>query len=123
MKANTIMLSLFCVLLLGCDTDGLTSMPKIEVEIINHSTRELEYAVARFGKYDCKWGRVGKTFSASYMFYPHPITSDAELHWDEPNGLRMEKIDLRKIYPPGKSGRLTFTVYDDRVEVTFREQP
>lgn len=42
--------------------------------------------------------------------------------WDEPGGHRVEKLDLRKIYPPGKSGRLTFTVHDDRVEAIFREK-
>jgi hypothetical protein len=79
-------------------------------------------ALARFGDYDCEWGNVGRTFSKSYLSFPHPITPDTELHWDEDGKHRMEKLDLRKIYPPGKSGRLTFTVYDGRVEVSFREK-
>ncbi len=96
-------------------------MPKMEVEIDNQSSRDLQNAVARFGKYDCEWGYVGKTFSKSYLFYPYPITPKAELHWEENGKHRVEKLDLSQICPPGKSGRLTFTVRDRGVEVSFRE--
>lgn len=89
--------------------------------MVNQSARDLENAEARFGDHVCKWGSVVKTASKSYMYYPHPITAQMELHWDAA-GHRVEKIDLSKIYPRGKSGRLTFTVYDDRVEVNFREK-
>jgi len=112
------------VFLYGCNGSGSSVIKTdIEVEIFNQSTIDMENAHVVFGKYICKWGWVSKSTSKGYMFYPHPITADAELHWDEVSGHRMEKIDLRKIYLPGKSGRLTFTVYDDRVEVAFREKP
>lgn len=117
MKLNCLF---FCILLAGCINSGLAGAPKMEVEIVNHSARSLENAVVRFGSNDCRWGSVGK--SASYLFYPHPITPEAELHWDEDGKHRMEKLDLKKIYPKGKSGRLTFIVHDGRVEVTFREK-
>jgi hypothetical protein len=94
--------------------------PAVEVEMVNESSGDLENAEARFGKYVCKWGWVVKGASKSYMYYPHPITAQTELHWDASGSHRTKKIDLSKVYPPGKSGRLTFTVYDDRVAASFR---
>lgn len=99
----------------------MASVLKMEVEIVNQSSHDLQNTLARFGGYDCEWGYVGKTFTKSYMFYPHPITAQAELQWDEEGKHCVEKIDLSKIHPAGKSGRLTFTVYYGRVEVSFRE--
>jgi hypothetical protein len=95
----------------------------MEVEIVNQSSRDLQNTKARFGDYAFEWGSVVKGGTKGFGFYPHPITAQTELHWDEAGGHRMEKIDLSKIYPPGKSGRLTFTVFDGRVEATFREKP
>ena len=63
-----------------------------------------------------------KTAANNFLSHPHPIAAQTELHWDEDGKPRMEKLDLRKIYARGKSGRLTFTVYDGRVEVIFREK-
>ena len=96
--------------------------PAVEVEMVNELSGELENAEARFAEYVCKWGAVVKAASASYMYYPHPITAQAELHWDASGSHRTKKLDLSKVYGPGKSGCLTFTVYDDRVEVGFLEK-
>lgn len=95
--------------------------PAVEVEIVNRSSRDLENAEARFGDYACKWGSVLKGTSASYMYYPHPISDQVVLHWHAEGSRRMEMLDLGKVYPRRKPGRLTFTVYDDRVAVSFRE--
>ena len=122
MKPTHLLPWLLCALLTACGSSGLaTVQPKLEIELINQSSHALENTQARFGNNTCKWGHVGKTFSASYMFLPYPITAETELHWDEEGKHRVEKLDLRKVYSPGKSGRLTFTVYDERVEVSFRE--
>ncbi len=123
MTTKHLLSCLLCILLMTCGCRGLVLVPRIEVEVVNQSAGGLDNAEAYFGDYRCRWGRVGKTFSASYMFYPHPITPKAELHWDEEGKHRIEMLDLSKIYPPGSSGRLTFTVYDGRVEATFRPQP
>jgi hypothetical protein len=96
--------------------------PAVEVEMVNESSGDLEYAEAQFGDYVCKWGFVMRATSASYMYYPHPITTQTELHWDAAGIHRTQKLDLSKVYPPGKSGRLTFTVYEDRVVVDFQEK-
>jgi hypothetical protein len=121
MKPRSLFFALFCFLLVGCDADGLTAVKaEVHVEIVNRSSQMLQNAKAIFGDYECEWGVVGKTFSKDYGFYPKPITPQAELQWDENGKARSEKIDLRKIYPPGKSGRLTFTVYDGRVEASFK---
>lgn len=121
MKPGSLILGLFFVLLVACGNIRLAAVPpEIGVEIVNRSSRDLENAKAQFGAYSCEWGWVIKGATKGYGFYPHPITAQAELHWDESSGHRVEKIDLRKIYPAGKSGRLTFTVFDDRVEATFQ---
>jgi hypothetical protein len=123
MKPNVLFAGLLCILLVGCGSNGLAAMkPEVDAEFINKSSRDLHNTKVYFGERICEWGNVGKTFTAIYLYYPHPITARAELHWDESEGHRVEKLDLSKIYPAGKSGRLTFTVYDDRVEVTFREK-
>lgn len=122
MKLPLLLLSVLCALLVACGSRGLGFVPKIEVEVVNRSSRDLENTEAHFGENRCRWGIVGKTFSAGYMFYPHPITAKAELHWDEAGKHRVEHLDLSKTYPPGGSGRLTFTVHDGRVEVTFQPQ-
>ncbi len=124
MKLCVFMPGLFLVLLAACGNGELSAMrPVVEVEMVNQSSHDLENAEARFGEHICKWGWVVKAASKSYMHYPHPITPEALLHWDERQGRRLERIDLSKTYPRGKSGRLTFTVYDDRVVTSFREKP
>jgi len=123
MNLRALFAGLLCLLLAGCGSRGLAAVkPEVDVEIINKSSRDLENAKARFGDYACEWGWVIKTATKGYGFYPHPITAQTELDWDEGGKHRVEKLDLSKIYPPGKSGRLTFTVYDGRVEVSFREK-
>ena len=123
MKPKHFFSILLCLLFVGCSSHGPARIvSNVEVEIVNQSSWALENASVYFGKYDCKWGHVGKTFSASYMFYPHPITAKAELHWDEGGKHRTESLDLNQIYSVGKSGRLTFIVRDDRVEVQFHEK-
>lgn len=114
---------LICVLLTACGGSGLGVVkPTVDVEIINRSSRDLENATARFGQHACGWGWVIRNATKGYGFYPHPITAEAKLHWDQEGKHRVETLDLGNIYPAGKSGRLTFTVYDDRVEVSFRER-
>lgn len=123
MKSVRLLPWLICALLAACGGSGLAAMkPEVDLEIINQSSRHLENSQVRFGDQTCAWGRLVKTATAIYLYYPHPITAQAELHWDEAGGHRVEKLDLSKTYPAGKSGRLTFTVYDGRVEVVFREK-
>jgi len=120
MKLDALMVGFFCVLLAACGSSGLLAMkPAVEVEVINQSSHDLRNTEARFEDHGCKWGAVVRNTSASYMYCPYPITAQLELHWDVATGHRAEKLDLGKIYPRGKSGRLTFTVYNDRVEANF----
>jgi hypothetical protein len=124
MKLGSLVIGCLFVLVAACGNSGLVGVkPALEVEIVNQSSGDLENAEARFGDHVCRWGAVVKNASASYMYYPHPITTHAEVHWDAAGGHRIEKLDLSEIYPRGKSGRLTFAVYDDRVEVNFRKKP
>lgn len=114
------LLGLLCIFLGACTGSGAIAMkPSVDVEFVNRSTRDLRNAAVHFGEHVCEWGFVGKTNTKAYLFYPHPITAKADLHWDEEGKHRVEHLDLSKTYPPGGSGRLTFTVHDGRVEATF----
>ncbi len=114
---------LLLVMLAACGTSGVAAgRPEVDVEIVNQSSRDLKNALVRFGEFECRWGSVGKALSAGYGFYPHPITQKAELHWDENGKHRTQKLDLSSVFKRGKSGRLTFTVSDDRVDVKFTEK-
>jgi hypothetical protein len=124
MKLTPLMIGCFVVLLAACGCNGLAATgPVVEVEMYNQSSRDLENAEARFGEHICRWGWVVKTSSKSYMDYPHPVTPKVELHWDAEGTHRVEMLDLSKIYPRGKSGRLRFIVDNDRVSVIFHEKP
>lgn len=120
MKTLAILILITTAVLCGCT--AIAGRPAVEVEITNQSSHDLANAQANFGDYACKWGIVGKTFSAIYLFYPHPITADTELHWDEAGSHRVEKIDLRQVYRRREAGRLTFSVLDSGVEVTFQKK-
>lgn len=123
MKLCRVLPWLLCALLAACGGDGLAAMkPEVDLEIVNQSSCNVENARARFGENVCAWGRLVSGATKIYLYFPHAITAEAELHWDEPGGHRAEKIDLGKIYPRGKSGRLTFTLRDDRVETGFCEK-
>ena len=113
-----------CILLLfGTGCESIAMQPEVDVSVENKSSLDIANVRARFGDYACSWGNVGRTFKAIYGQYPHPITVETELHWDVDGQHKVQKFDLRKAYLPGKSGRLSFTVYDDRAEVSFRELP
>lgn len=99
------------------------SRPEVEVELYNRSSHELREARVIFGEFDCGWGLVGPTFSKSYLAFPHPITAEARLEWQEQGRTRSERLDLRAVYVAGQSGRLTFTVADGRVSVAFKPRP
>jgi hypothetical protein len=111
------------VLLTSCGGNGIRlSNPEVDVEIFNRSSRDLRESGVKFGEFMCAWGTVVRTGNAVYVFYPHPITLTAvfsALYGTEP---REEKLDLKNVYIPGKSGRLSFTVFDDRVEATFKTE-
>jgi hypothetical protein len=95
----------------------------VDVSIENKSDRDIHNARARFGDFACSWGIVSSGAKKIYGNYPHPINVDAELHWEVDGQHKVQKLDLRRIYTRGKSGRLSFTIHDDRAEVSFRELP
>ena len=122
MKLSLIFPALLCVLLFsGTGCESMAGPLEVDVSIENKSSRDIENVRARFGDYACSWGKVGRTFKAIHGQYSHPITAETELHWDVEGRHKMQKFDLRKTYPPGKRGRLSFIVFDDRAEVSFSE--
>ena len=107
--------------LVGC-FGGVQKSQGNEIEITNRSSSDLTDASVKFGDHTCRWGVVGRTFSASYLGYPFPITQDVELKWKSGGLQHEEKINLKGIYSSGQSGRLTFVVLDEGVRATFAEK-
>jgi hypothetical protein len=112
---------LLAVLFIETGCGSIAMQPEVNVSIENKSARLLENVRAHFGEYECAWGLVAAGATKIYGHYQHPITRETELHWDEAGGHRVQKLELGKIYPPGKSGRLSFTIYEGHAEVEFRE--
>ncbi len=113
---------LLCTLLfasMGCQV--MVMHIEVDVSVENRSSRDIENARARFGGFACSWGLLSSGAKKIHGQYPHPITAEAELHWEVNGQHKSRKFDLRELYSPGRSGRLAFTIYDDRAEVSFRE--
>jgi hypothetical protein len=120
MNRSTFVATVAFTMLASCRNNLFVDVkPEVDVQIVNRSSHSLQNAVAQFGDHVCEWGNVGKTFSAGYGFFPHPITLQTELRWDEDGESTTKKLDLTGIYIPGKSGRLTFTVEDGGVTAGF----
>lgn len=119
-KIVRIFLYAFLTTLTACST--MSAQPRIDIAIENKSSKDIENARVRFGKYECAWGYVSVGAEKIYGRYTHLITMEAELHWDVAGRHKEQKFDLNGIYTIGKSGRLTVTVFGDRAEVDFREE-
>jgi hypothetical protein len=104
----------------ACNWVGVRSA--VDVLIINKSGKTLHHVQAVFGAHTCRWGVVVEEGTAGVMLYPHPITSDVDFQWTEAGKDHKRSIDLRGIYPPGTSGRLTFICYEGRTTVEFVKQ-
>ncbi len=104
----------------ACNWVGVRSA--VDVLIINKSGKTLHNVQAVFGAHTCRWGVVVEEGTAGVMLYPHPITSDVDFQWTEAGKDHKRSIDLRGIYPPGTSGRLTFICYEGRTTVEFVKQ-
>lgn len=122
MKHFSVIAGSLFILFVGCTNVPAVTKPTIEIEVANFSTDDLENTEVHFDENLCKLGTVVKNTSASFMNYPDPIGTHAELCWDAVGSHQIKKIDLRNIYHQGASGVLTFAVYEGRVEVTFRKR-
>lgn len=112
-----------CLLLLVTACGAIRLPAELDIIVLNKSGRKLTETRVRFGDYVCKWGVVVKDADKGFLFYPHPITPDADFLWnDEAEKEHKIKVDLRGIYPPRASGRLTFVFYGDRVVAEFKKR-
>ena len=83
--------ALLALLLFSYGTKGIADMKaEIDVEVINRSSHDMDDVSAHFGEYTCGWGWVVRNSTKDYAFYPHPITFDSELHWNEEGKHRLE---------------------------------
>ncbi len=120
---NCLILSISILLLVsvsGCGVMGLR--PEVHVLVLNKSGIELTDTRVTFGDHVCKWGVVAKNGDVGFMFYPHPITPRVDFLWNEGGKNSKIEVDLRDIYPPGASGRLTFIFYGDRVVPVYEKK-
>ncbi|MEY4201838.1 MAG: hypothetical protein RLZZ265_3578 [Verrucomicrobiota bacterium] len=121
-KFSLCLTMLLLVLQMGCATANI-GRPRVDIAFVNHSSADLEAVCARFGQYECGVGHLGRTFLAGYGNFRHPITNDVEVRWEVNRTLKVERLDLRKVYPPGRAGRLTFTITDKGVSAGFAVEP
>lgn len=110
---------LLTVLMTSCHF-GRRTPPEVDVGITNQTPHVLRNAYVAFGEHKCRFGVLGSGASATYMYYPFPITSDAEVHWEADASSRSHRIDLTNVYNKGQSGKLIFYVTDTGVSAEFR---
>jgi hypothetical protein len=120
------LLLLFLALALGLQITGVmpsSAAHAIEVEIFNFSSEDLRDAEAQFGEAICGWGYVSSRVSASHMSFSAPITDQAVLTWRDSKGRHREEVKVGAVFQRGVRGRLSFRVYDNRVDVRFFPKP
>lgn len=116
----------FLVLALGLQFAGCRSLfggPPIEVELFNFSSEDIQEAEAHFGESICGWGHVSSRVSASHMSFSQPITDEAVLTWRDSKGRRSERVNVKAVLQRGVCGRLSFRLYDNRIDVRFFPKP
>lgn len=121
-KLSLCLTMLLLVLQIGCATFNI-GRPRVDIAFVNHSSADLEAVSARFGQHECGVGLLGRTFLKGFGDFGHPITNDVEVRWEVNRTLKVERLDLRKVYPPGRAGRLTFTITDKGVSASFAVEP
>lgn len=111
----------FCIIFwsFGCVSMRL---PDVHITAINRSSDRLEDLTARFGGNVCKWGWVACNGNATYAFFPHALTPEAQVSWKVSQRTLMHVVDLRSVYDFKTAGFLNFVIYDDRVDVEFRRE-
>ena len=110
--------TLLLALSMGCMT-GSIARPRVDIAFVNQSSTDLEAVSARFGQHECGVGLLGRSFLKGYGDFRHPITNDVEVRWEVNRTLKVERLDLRNVYPPGRAGRLTFTITNIGVSASF----
>ena len=119
-----IILTIGCWLffLTACSISSL-ERARVNIEFKNQSANDMSNVIVRFGKYECSVGVLMRASTAGYGDFTHPITDEAEVHWDA-NGIhKVEKVSLLKVFEKRKSGTLEFVVTDKGVSVRFIEDP
>lgn len=120
MSARFFVLSVLALLWVGCAT---SSHSEVDAVMVNQSSRDLSNAEVVFGTNRCPVGTLARTATASYLFYRAPITDHANVRWwEKEHDQRSEVLDLRGIYPKDGRGRLTFTISDSGVKVSYRKE-
>ena len=114
MTLQSLFFGLVALFVAGC---GHSSRRGVDLEVVNRSTRLLQNVQANFGTSVCDWGVVGNNATKGYMAYTGSIGSGAELKWEVDGRLVAKNVSLVGRYRPGVTERLTFLIYDDRVEV------
>lgn len=118
MKVTPLWALLVLGFLIGC-AGAAPGAVSTEVEVVNESAWNAREARVSFGAHECPWGVVSRGKSKSYLFFPHPITAEAVVAWDDDRGTHRHRVDLTKVYQK-KPGRLTFALRDNEVAARFK---
>lgn len=112
-----------CLLLLSAMTAcSGTRNQFIDVSVVNSASVDLTDTYVDLSGIRCGWGVVVRNSKKVFSGAKPRDLATAQLHLVQQGKTRIERFDLRSMYRIGQSGELTFTVYDDRVEVSFAER-
>jgi hypothetical protein len=97
---------------------------KIDITLKNASSNDAEKCEIFFGNFFVFGPErfVGKGHSATYSNYLNVNGSTAEVEWTSKATRNKKIVDFKNVLPEKKSGQLTFTILDDRVEVNFKPE-
>ena len=93
--------------------------PEVDIGVVNSTAHDITDVYIRFGQNGCRWKVVRPTFSAIYGLFRHPIRNEAEVSWNQAGKKRVETVSIKDVYPGRKDGLLMFSVFEDRVTVSF----
>jgi len=97
---------------------------KTDITLNNSASNNIQEADVTFGEYvlfnpPCS---IGKGYGATYVDYPYLSGTNADVEWISKGTKFKKTVDFEKVMPKSKSGLLTFTICDDRVEVRFKPE-
>lgn len=119
MTIRSLLICLLLTMLLACKQQSNTS---IDIAFRNQTTNELDFVEASFGENTCSSGVLIPNALSVTIGYRYQITQVARVRWKATNGVvKIKEVTVNGIVPPRTSGRMTFSIHEDRVVVTFNQ--
>lgn len=93
----------------------------IDIAFLNQTTNEFDFVEITFGENTCSAGVLIPTAPSVTMDYRYPITPEAKVRWKRSDGVvKIKEVALKGVVPPKTTGRITFSIHEDSVTVTFK---